>query len=158
MIRLIISIFSLTFFMLPGCTDNRKSVEIIKSFNKNKITLNAIMDKLEKDKTLNNLFQIKPDSGLPDLKSSYPDVYALLKEAGIIDASSHKNIFPKLNNWYYFKTNWQNKYPIYLIFNRYDPTETKKGFYLEDEVSNQTWGLGDHWKMFRLVKFKSSKQ
>lgn len=158
MIRLIISIFSLTSFTLHGCSDNKKPVELIEFFNKNKIILNAVIDKLEKDKTLNNLFQIKPDSGLPDIESSYPDMYALLKEAGITDASSHKNSFPKQTYWYYLKTNWENEHPIYLFFNACDSSETIKGFYLKDELSNQTWGLGDHYKMFRFIKYKSSKQ
>jgi hypothetical protein len=88
-------------------------------------------------------------------------LYEILNEVGITEASSNKNVFPKGTMWYYFKTNWPNEYPIYLIHNAhnyYDSSEFEKGFYSKDEVSNETWGLGDRWKMFRLVKEKSMKQ
>jgi len=35
--------------------------------------------------------------------------------------------------------------------NYYDSTENLKGFYKKDKHKNETWGLGDNWKMFRFV-------
>lgn len=158
MIRLIVSLFFLTLLITYGCQNNKKPLELIETFKKNKISLDLLVYKLQNDKRLDTLFQNEPDSGLPNIKSSYPDIYAILKEVGITDASSHMNLFPKWSSSYYLKTNWVNEYPIYIIFNCYDSSETKKGFYSKDEVLNETWGLGNNWKMFRFVKFRPYKQ
>jgi hypothetical protein len=154
-------IFFLIWLVLIGCNQDKTAPELIEIFNKNKKGLGLVITELQDDKSLDSLFQIGPYSGLPPIKDSYPAVYDILNKAGITDASSHKNVFPSRTNWYYFKTNWPNEYPIYLIFNAhnsYDSSEFKNGFYSKDEVSNETWGLGDHWKMFRLVKEKTMKQ
>jgi len=158
MTRIIIPLFILTYLMTFGCSNNIKPTELIETFNKNKPSLDLLINKLHKDKKLDSLFQIEVDSGLPNIKGTYPEIYAVLKKVGIIDASSHRNAFSKWSNWYYLKTNWLNGHSIYLIFNTYDSSETIKGFYLKDEALNETWGLGDNWKMFRFVKFKPSKQ
>ena len=157
MLRFVISLLFL-YLVVAGCHHNKTSTELFETFSQNKTNLDLLIDNFKKNKKLDTIFQIGPDSGLPDLKNSYPDIYEMIKKIGITDASSHKNVFPKNTFWYYFKTNWPNEYPIYLIFNAYDSSETKKEFYLKDEVSNETWGLGDNWKMFRLVKFKTMKQ
>ena len=158
MTRIIIPLFVLTYLMLFGCSNNKKPTELIETFNKNKPSLDLLINKLQKDKKLDSLFQIEVDSGLPNIKSTYPDMYAIFNEVGITDASSHRNPFPKWSNWYYLKTNWLNEHSIYLIFNAYDSSETTKGFYLKDQVLNETWGLGENWKMFRFVKFRPYKQ
>jgi hypothetical protein len=153
--------YGLLWLVLISCNQNKTTPELIETFNKNKKALGLVIDKLQNDKRLDSLFQIGPESGLPPIKNSYPLEYDILNKAGIIDASSHKNVFPVRTNWYYFKTNWPNEYPIYLIFNAYnsyDSIEFEKGFYSKDEVSNETWGLGDRWKMFCLVKEKTMKQ
>jgi len=158
MLRSIIPLLLSICLMTASCHNNKNPVELINTFLQHKQTLDLLISDLQKDNKLDSLFQIMPDSGIPDIKNSYPQVYALIKKVGITAVSSHPNSFPKRTRWYYFKTNWPNEYPIYLIFNAYDSSETKKGFYLKDEVSNETFGLGDNWTMFRFVKVKPYKQ
>jgi hypothetical protein len=116
------------------------------------------------DKLLDSTFIIGPDNGLPELSKSYPEVLRKLVELGITDASSQPNICKRCGRWYYLKTNWSTDYPIYLIYNYldydFDPhnefildtSENTKGFHKTDKNHNETWGLGEKWKMFRLVK------
>ncbi len=125
--------------------------ELNDTFLQNKESLNLLVKNLQDDKRLDSLFFIGPDSGIPDIKRSHPQIFELLKHAGITDASSHKNAFCNHVQWYLFKTNWPNEYPICLMFNSCDE-ETAKGFYKKDEYLNETWGLGENWKMFRFVK------
>lgn len=150
MIRFIISLL-LSSLIVVSCNRNKTPAELIDTFSENKETLHLLVKSLQNDKKLDSLFFIGPDSGIPDIKNSYPEAYNMLRKLGIIDASSHKNADCKKNQWYYFKTNWPNEYPIYLVFNTCDE-ETAKGFYKKDEYSNETWGLGDNWQMFRFVK------
>jgi len=165
---------TLFFAMLESCTNkqidqNLTPEQLIATFSSRKSQLDFIVNNLEKDRKLNLIFQIGPDRGLPPIEKSYSEVYAVLKRTGITDASSHPNVCPKKTTWYYFKTNWQNEYPIYLIYNAYqtykpcemggvyNEPELLKGEHKIDEVSNEWWGLGDHWTLFRLVKEKSVK-
>jgi len=158
MIRLIISLFLLTCIIISGCKRNKTPEQLIVTFNDNKKTLDVLINNLKRDKALDSLFQIGPERGLPNIEVSHPDIYSMLNKTGITDASSHENAFPIRTRWYYFKTNWPNEHPIYLIFNDYDSSETTNGFYSKDEVLNETWGLGNSWKMFRFVKFRPYKQ
>ncbi len=141
-----------------SCYQNRTQSELANFFHANKPTLDSIVKSLQYDKKLDSIFQIIPDSRIPDIKNSYPDFYNMLTKVGIIHVSSHLNVYPKKNSWYYFKTDWSSDYPIYVIYNAYDSVETKLGYYSKDEVSNETFGLGDKWKMFRFVKYKRYKQ
>ena len=158
MLRLVTPILFLICLTTSSCHKNKSPTELIEVYNNNKVALDLIISNLQNNKKLDTVFQIAPDAGIPNIKKSDPAIYDLLNKVGITDASSHQNSFPKRTQWYYFKTNWPNRYPIYLIYNAYDSIETKKGLYEKDEVSNETWGLGDNWKMIRLVKFKPYKQ
>jgi hypothetical protein len=80
----------------------------------------------------------------------YNREYNILKIAGITGASSHP--CNKRVRWYYFKTNWPDEYPIYLIHTPCDSLKTKKGFHEKDRHTNEWWGLGDNWQIFRFVK------
>ena len=148
----------LLLFIFDSCHQNKSPEELIDTFYQNKTDLDLIIQSLQTDKKLDSLFWIGPDSGIPDIKESYPNIYSLIKKTGITDASSHNNSYPRNTSWYYLKTNWPNEYPIYLIYNAYDSTGPKKGEYLNDEGFNETWGLGDYWTLFRLKKIKSMKQ
>ena len=150
MLRIAISSL-LVSLIIAGCSRNKTPSELIDTFSQNKMTLDSLIKSLQNDKTLDSLFFIGPDAGIPDIRQSYPKVYDMLRKVGITDASSHKNANCKYFHWYYFKTDWPNDYPIYLIFNTCDD-ETFKGFYRKDEYLNETWGLGDNWQMFRFVK------
>ena len=158
MLRLVNPLLFFICLTVSGCHENKSPTELIEVFNNKKVALDILINNLQKNKKLDTIFQIAPDSGIPNIKKTYPAIHDLLKEIGITDASSHQNSFPKRTQWYYLKTNWPNKGSIYLIYNAYDSVETKKGFYVKDEVSNETWGLGDNWKMFRFIKVKPYKQ
>jgi hypothetical protein len=134
-------------------------------FYENKTRLDSLMHITETDKHLDSLFRIPPDSGLPELLNTYPNISRELVELGITDASSHSNTYRPVGRWYYLKTNWSKDYPIYLIYNLIDQgwehnrnesildsSENIKGFHKIDKNHNETWGLGGKWKMFRLVK------
>ncbi|HRH49941.1 MAG TPA: hypothetical protein PLP23_14390 [Panacibacter sp.] len=125
-------------------------------FYGNKIYFDSLATLLQADRKLDSLFQNGPERGIPDIEISYPKVYMLLKKLGITDASSHLQICKRCPPWYYLKTNWPSEFPIYFIYNfndsPLDSLENIKGFYKKDEYNNETWGLGDKWKMFRLVK------
>jgi hypothetical protein len=154
-------IYILLWLVLISCNHNKTTPELIEIFNSNKKALGLVIDKFQKDKKLDTLFEVDADLGPPKIENSYSDIPLIFKEVGIAGASSCKNSFPKGTRWYYFKTNWPNEFPIYLIFNAhnsYDSSEFEKGFYSKDEVSNETWGLGHRWKMFRLVKERTMKQ
>jgi hypothetical protein len=148
--------------MLESCSTNQTPEQLKETFYSRKNELDSIVNKLENDTTLISLFQIGPDNGLPTIENSFPAIYTKLKKTGITDASSHFGGYHQNKNnkmwWYYFKTNWPNEYPIYLIYDAYDSSKSKKGEYKKDEVSNEWWGLGDHWTLFRLVKLKTMKQ
>jgi hypothetical protein len=140
-----------------GCRHNKNPEELHVMFYKNEKDLNAILKRIQTDEKLDSLFQY-PGSGLPNIADSYPDIYLGLKRLGIKHASSHNNYFNKYTNWYYFETTWPNEYLICLVYNAYDSVKNRKGYYSKDEIANETWGLGNSWSMFRLVKVKEHAQ
>ena len=152
----LVFLYIMLFALQESCKHNQTIEELKEVFYSKKSKLDFIVNKMETDREFNSLFQIGPDNALPQVKKLNPDIYNALKATGITDASSH-TIY-KTTTWHYFKTNWSNDYPIYLIYNAYDTSELKKGEHKEDEVSNEWWGLGDHWTLFRLVKMKTMKQ
>jgi hypothetical protein len=158
MLRLVTPLLLFICFSIYSCQTNKSHAELIEVFNENKKALDTLISNLQNNNKLDSAFQIGPDAGIPNIKETYPAIFNLLKEVGITGAFSLPNVFPKRTEGYYFKTNWQNRDPIFLIYNAYDSIETKKGFYAKDEVLNETWGLGDNWKMFRFVKFRPYKQ
>ncbi|MEO8769660.1 MAG: hypothetical protein ABI402_06235 [Ferruginibacter sp.] len=114
--------------------------------------MDLVIKRLQNDKEMDTLIQNW--EGLSRLKKSYPDIYSLLKNIGIKHISSHQSVYVRMARWYYFETNWPNEYLICLIYDQYDSSQTKKGYYSKDEVANETWGLGNNWDMFRWVKNK----
>lgn len=158
MLRFNISVFFLFIVLLIfGCRQNKTTEELKAMFYDYEKELNIVVTKLQNDKQLDSLCRYS-DKGLSDIKDLYPDFYSSLKRLGIKHVSSHKNVFNKYTNWYYFETTWPNEYLICLVFNAYDSSENKKDYYSKDEVANETWGLGNNWSMFRWVKDKVMKQ
>ena len=151
-------LFCIIGLLVVGCRHNKTPKELIADFYRNENELNLIIQKLQTDKKLDSLFSLTSIDGLPKIENSYPHVFNKLKSLGIKHASSHPNVYPKVTNLYYFETEWPNEYLICLVFNAYDSSESKKGYYNKDEVSNETWGLGNNWNMFRWVKYKPYKQ
>ena len=175
----IITILFLISVISINCDRSKTVSELMNTFSLNKPKLNAVVSNIQKDKILDSFFfNIGAENGIPDIKTIYPQQYKMLKEVGITDASAHlgtcdyKPVHPNKENthpetwyqynlkhkWYYFKTNWQADHPIFLMYNECDTAETREGFYNKDENENETWGLGDNWKMFRLVKYREVKQ
>ena len=145
---------------LCSCKSNKTPDELKSIFYQNKNKLDLFTTALQKDKKLDSIFSTRTEEQsltFLDIKQTYPNIYNLLVDAGIIEASSHKNTYSKMLKWYWLKTNWPNEYPIYLAYDTFDSVQTAKGYYNKDEVSNETWGLGDHWFMFRWVKDKPYK-
>ena len=139
-------------FVLTSCQNRNTTKELLDRFYTNKPYLNSIISKLQNDKRLDSLFDIGPEAWFPDIKTIYPNEFILLEKIGIIGASSsHYGICKTCPRSYCIKTNWPSEYPIYLIYNFSDSTENIKGFYKKDKYKNETWGLGDDWKMFRFV-------
>lgn len=152
-------IVSIILLALYGCKSNKTPEELKAIFYKNKDKLDLFANTLQKDVKLDSIFSNRTEEqgfDFPDIKETYPNIYNLLVDAGITEASSHR--ITRVTKWYFLKTNWPNEYPIYLEYNRFDSVKTKKGYYDKDEVSNETWGLGDHWIMFRWVKNKPYDQ
>ena len=148
-----------TFFFSCKTYNNPEELKAI--FYKNKSKLDLFANSLEQDRTIDSIFSDRKnmqDSLFINIKQRYPNVYSSLIGSGIIEASSHRQIYPKGKKWYFLKTNWHNEYPIYLVYDPYDSIQTKKTFYNRDEVRNETWGLGENWFMFRWVKDKIMKQ
>jgi len=146
-------------FLIPGCKSNKTPEQLKVIFYQNKDKLDLFANILQKDAKLDSIFSHRTEEQgftFADIKQTYPSIYNLLVSAGITEASSHRSIFPR--KWYFLKTNWPNEYPIYLSYDPIDSIRTAKGYYDKDEVSNETWGLADHWLMFRLVKYKPYKQ
>ena len=139
--------FILTF---AGCKRDLSSAELISKFTLNKIYLDSLVLYLNKDKKLDSFFHNRLDSGLPDIKISYPVQFNLIEKTGITEISSCP-VCPRCPRWYYIKTNWPGVHPIYLIYGFRDSIENEKGFYNKDEYQNETWGMGDNWKIFRFV-------
>ena len=135
-----------------SCRQNKKPEELINTFYKHESELTSIIKELQTNKNLDSIFSNVPE-GLPQIETSYPIVFRKLKSLKIKHASSHPS-FPKGTRWFYFETEWPNEYLICLIYNAYDSTQSKKGYYKKSEVSNETWGLGNNWQMFRLVKYE----
>jgi hypothetical protein len=148
---------SIIFFGFHSCKPKKTPDELKEIFYQNKPKLDLIVITLQKDKKLDSIFSDRTEEQrfiFPEIRQSYPDIYNLLVDAGITEASSHPQVFPKGFKWYFLKTDWPDEYPIYLTFDIFDLIQTVRGFYSKDEVSNETWGLGDHWFMFRWVKDK----
>jgi hypothetical protein len=148
-------------FVLLSCNSNKTPEDLKARFYKNKFKLDEFVTILKTDKTIDSILSNRTaEQGwtFNDLQKEYPKVYELLNSIGITEASSHKNSSGKRNKWYFLKTNWLNEYPIYLTYDRLDSINTVKGYYNKDEVSNETWGLGDNWYMFLWIKDKPYKQ
>lgn len=139
--------------LLVACRYHKTPKELIDTFYKNQSDLNFIIKQLQTDKHLDSLFSFASTTGLPKIENSYPTIYFKLKALGIKHASSHPYTSFR-RRWYYFETEWPNKYLICLMYNAYDSTLSKKDYYDKSEVSNETWGLGNNWRMFRLVKYE----
>jgi hypothetical protein len=149
-------ILSLIFY---GCNSYKTPDELKGIFYQNKSKLDSFINIVQKDKKLDSIFSHRTEEQgwtFSDIKQIYPGAYNLLINAGISEASGHRVYGAE--NWYFLKTNWPNEYPIYLTYKPWDSLQTLKGFYEKDEVSNETWGLGDRWLMFRWVKDKPYKQ
>ena len=163
-----------TSLISTNCGKSKTISELMNTFALDKPKLNAIVNNIQKDKILDSLFfNIGAENGIPDIKTNYPQQYKMLREVGITDASAHAGTceidkenrpnetlykYNLKHKWYYFKTNWQAEHPIFLMYNECDTAKTHKGFYDKDENQNETWGLGDNWIMFRLVKYIEVKQ
>ena len=159
--RLSIIFLLVTHLSFYGCQSNKTPEELEVLFYQNKDSLDLFTNTLKNDMKLDSIFSNRTEEqGFKffDIKKTHQRVYNLLTNAGITEASSHKNEYSKTLKWYWLKTNWPNEYPIYLAYDIFDSVQTVKGFYDKDEVSNETWGLGDHWFMFRWVKDKPYKQ
>ena len=141
-----------------GCRPNKNPEKLKANFYKHQQALDQFVFTLQNDKLLDSLFGATYLLKIDELKNSYPDLYKSLTNAGIEAASSCRRAYPKKAKWYFIKTNWRSEYPIYLKYDRYDSIQTVKRYYNKDEVSNETWGLGDNWFMFRWVKDKPYKQ
>lgn len=145
---LIIFFSAFTFFY--SCQRNLTSSELIDKFYSHKTQLDSLVSSLHSNKKLDSIFHDRLDKGLPDSVALYTGEFNLIKKTGLTEISSCP-VCPRCPRWYYIKTDWLSEYPIYLIHHTRDSTETRKGFYKKDEYKNETWGLGDNWKMFRFV-------
>jgi hypothetical protein len=139
--------------LLSSCDDYYTPEELKNKFYSNKQLLTKFTSKLETDKNFDSVFQIEPYSPLPNFKSIYPEEFPLLEQVGINSVTSQTGRCLKCPRCFILKTNWPSKHNIFLIYNekQYDSIENEKGFYKIDEYKNETWGLGDNWKMFRFV-------
>jgi hypothetical protein len=133
-----------------SCHRPKNHEELVKMFQQHKPTLDSLIERLKSDKKLDSLFNIDPYTGLPDIKKSYPAEFNMLNQVGITDASSHK--CNKIKSWYYLKTNWPSDYPIFLVYTPCDSLKTVTSFYEKDKYSNEWWGLGENWQMFKFLK------
>lgn len=149
--QIIASITVLIFVCSTGCSSNENPQEWKNRFHDHYPYLEKLVNRFQNDPKLDSCFQIRPDSGLPNIAASYPSVLKLLQAVGITDASSHKAARNKWTRWYYFKTNWPSAYPIYIIYDPTEPITTEKGYYKKDPYKNETWGMGNHWQLFRWV-------
>ena len=144
--------FILFIQIILGCNHYSTSEELIKKFYEEKPHLDTIVNRLNRDKKFDSAFHIEPYTGLPNIKNSYPHELQILKKIGIIGASAHPNTCGRwCPHWYLFTTDWPSEHPIMLIYNFDNTSESVKGFYTIDKYKNETWGLGDNWKMFRFV-------
>ncbi|MGC4103795.1 hypothetical protein [Ferruginibacter sp.] len=151
-------ILLLGLILLTGCKQQQSPEKLIARFYTNKALFDKLVTTLTNNKKLDSLFYRQPETGeadLPDIKDAYPDVYELLNKLGVTVALSSPNICKICPRWYYLKTNWPGEHPIYFIYNftdySRDSAENVKGFYKIDKYKNETWGLGDNWKMFSFA-------
>ena len=147
MYRLIVIFFSIS---LISCNRYKTHDELITTFYENKKALDSFVTVLQNNSKLDSVFRIMPYTGLPDIEKSYPEEYKFLNNLGIKELTSHP--CDRKVNWYFIITNWPDKYSVCLTFSPCDSIETAKGFYKKDHYSNEWWGLGDNWQMFRFVK------
>ena len=150
MLRFIFYIFSVSSLFLVSCHRNKTHNELVATFLKNKKSLDSFVTVLQTNPKLDSLFRITPYTGLPDIEKSHPNEYEFLKNVGIKELTSHP--CNKITSWYFIITDWPDEYPICLTFTPCDSVKTAKGFYEKDQYSNEWWGLGDNWQMFRFVK------
>ena len=99
-------------------------------------------------------------------------------EGGICKKGSefNSNISPKLNaldlrnvclqygsckpygKIFIFETGWISKDSVSIVHNSCDTVQTKKGYYMKDENSNEIWGLGNSWQIIKIIKYLTRKQ
>ena len=150
--RLVIFFVVSTLFILPGCSSERTIPELMKKFFDNKSSLDKLVLDLQNDRIVDSVCA-SPDFTLDKIKNLSPHKYHLLLDLGITEIISYQGPCKKSKN-YDFKTNWAGKNPIHVNFNSCDSieAETQKGFYRKDENSNEFFGLGNCWKMWKEVK------
>ena len=141
----------LSSLILHTCKRDSSPEELKSRFYSNKISFDSLLSIIQNNKKLDTLFHNRVDQGLPDMQTSYPKEFGLITKIGIKEISSHGSYCKKNLRWYYIKTNWPSAHPIYFIYDDCDSEETPKDFYKQDKYLNETWGLGESWKMFRFV-------
>ncbi|NOT92151.1 hypothetical protein [Ferruginibacter sp.] len=156
MYKLLVILFFVPFF---GACKQKKSTEDLKRIFYNKKGLF--------DKIVYNLRNIKLREGVTAADSSYmlvlkrsdEKLYNEITALGVFDLIAYYDIHCKGIEQYDFQMNWlSQKKDIYFDFNSCDTIETRKGYYRKDEKNNEFWGLGDGWKMWKLVEYLDYKQ
>jgi hypothetical protein len=150
-----------------SCNQKISSTELTTKFYRQEASLNIFIDSIKNNRVLDSVLQKNFNGNVNYFKEANPKIFKLAYSLGISEVSAHKKC-KNCDYWYYIQTNWGDKYPIYLIYDyadyRYnqeiiiDSSENVKGFYKKDDNNNETWGLGNKWKMFRLVKENQMKQ
>lgn len=150
-----------------GCNQKKSSTELTTKFYSLEASLKNFIDSIKNNRVLDSVLLKNFNGNINYFKEANPKIFKLAHTLGISEVSAHKKC-KNCDYWYYISTNWSDKYPIYLIYDyanyRYnqeiiiDSSENVKGFYKKDDNHNETWGLGNRWKMFLLVKENQIKQ
>jgi hypothetical protein len=149
-------IFCVIFF--TGCKQKKSTQDFINDFYGKKNSFDKIVSDLKNIK-LRKLITEADTSYMPVLKRSNKKLYNDVIELGVYNLIAYINPDCSKIEQYDFQMNWRSeKMDIYFDFNSCDTIETKKGYYRKDEKKNEFWGLGDGWKMWRLVEYLDYKQ
>ena len=155
--KFIWTIFLLTTALLISCTPNKTPAQLKELFFQNKTNLNKLVNDL-RNKEVVDFVTSNEDHTINVLSEKFPETYQLANDIGITELVLYEEPGCKRIKQFFLRTNWPNEYPIHLIFNSCDSIGTKKEYYSKDEVSNEAWGLGDNWQLFRFVQAKTMKQ
>jgi len=147
----IISSLTILIFLICGCNQNTKEQDFSEMFYKKQGLFDTLVFDLQ-NKHLDTLIHLfNEENSLANISAIDSSVNSTIKQIGISRIISGKLWNCIGINEYDIQTTWNKQYPIHINYNKCDSIRTKKGYYKKDANSNEVWGLGNNWYMWKEI-------